>query len=380
VATFFPENVNDEWGQNPPFYLQMEGYYDNEIVDKKWLNWTGVHGDFFTPNCTSLDPSGDNDSVAVINWFNAAHPPSTPFTPSGPGAGYTQASYGYTSGTVDPNGYNVSYEFNWGDGTNNVTGYMPSGTNVTVYHSWNSAGTYNVTVRAQDAINWSTWSQPWTVTMVNPTLTISASPSYGGTTNPAPGQYSENYGANVTVTATPASGYYFSGWLLDGTDYSYNPITVTMTAAHSLTACFHLIPPGGCVLSNTRITMADGKTMPVQTVKPGDNIMGYDVQAGTFVTETVTSNEHTTVDEILSINNGLLYVTPTDQPIYTDHGWVKNPQDLMVGWKIYDPTTNAWTTVQSVTRLEGHFLVYDLRATQPNTFIGNGILLDRKTQ
>jgi hypothetical protein len=244
VATFFPENVNDEWGQNPPFYLQMKGYYDNEIVDKKWLNWTGGHGDFFTPNCTSLDPSGDNDSVAVINWFNAAHPPSTPFTPSGPSAGYAQVSYGYTSGTIDPNGDNVSYEFNWGDGTDNVTGYVSSGTNVTVYHSWNSAGTYNITVRAQDAINWSTWSQPWTVTMVNPTLTISA--SAGGTTSPAPGQYSESYGSNVTVTADPYSDYVFVDWVLDGTAYFNNTVTVTMTANHTLAANFLPSGGGGC--------------------------------------------------------------------------------------------------------------------------------------
>jgi len=165
VATFFPENVNDHLEQIPPFYQQEKEYYDNALVNKEWHNWTGNHGDFFAPNCTCMDPPYENDSVAVINWYNAAHPPSTPFTPSGREWGYTGISYGYTSGTVDPNGDNVSYQFAWGDGTNNTTGYLPSGTNVTVYHSWNAAGTYNVTVRAQDATNWSTWSQPWTVTL-----------------------------------------------------------------------------------------------------------------------------------------------------------------------------------------------------------------------
>jgi len=135
---------------------------------------------------------------------------------------------------------------------------------------------------------------------------------------------------------------------------------------------------GGCVLYNTRILMADGKEMRVQAVKPGDEIMGYDVQSGAFVTETVTSNEYTVVDEILSINDGLLRVTPTEQPIYTDHGWVKNPQDLVIGWRIYDPMHNSWITIQSIETLKGHFLVYDLRATKPDTFIGNGILLDVK--
>jgi subtilase family serine protease len=214
---------------------------------------------------------------------------------------------------------------------------------------------------------------------VNPSAVLTIYASNGGTTNPASGQYSENYGTNVTVTATANSGDTFEYWILDGNEYSNNPITVTMTANHSLTPYFYVPPPGGCVLFGTLITMADGKTVPVQKVKPGDSIMGYDVQTGTFVTETVTSNNCTTVNEVLSINNGLLYVTPTEQPIYTDHGWVNNPQDIMIGWKIYNPTTNTWTTVQSLTTLKGNFQVYDLQATQPNTFIGNGILLDRKT-
>jgi hypothetical protein len=205
------------------------------------------------------------------------------------------------------------------------------------------------------------------------------SASSGGTTSPAPGTYTYWSGTSVSVTATPTSGYHFSYWLLDGAYYYSNPITVGMTSDHSLTAYFaHNGGGGGCVLQGTRILMADGKTKPVEAVKPGDSIMGYDVNSGTFVTETVTSNNRTKVNEIMSINKGLLYVTLTDQPIYTDHGWIKHPQDLMIGWKIYNPTTNMWTVIQSLKALEGHFSVYDLRATAPDTFIGNGILLDWK--
>jgi hypothetical protein len=243
-------------------------------------------------------------------------------------------------------------------------------------------GTTSLTLA--DALLGDSTAQPISCTVSSGSVTVymyatlSISVSGAGTTSPAPGNYSYSYGTNVTVTATPSSGYAFSYWSLDGTDYYGNPITVTMTANNALTAHFVYVQ-GGCVLYNTSITMADGKTVPVQTVKLGDQIIGYDVQTGTFVTETVTSNNCTTVDEVLSINNGLLYVTPTDQPIYTDHGWVINPQDIMIGWKIYNPTTNTWITVQSVRILEGNFRVYDLQATQPNTFIGNGILLDRKT-
>jgi len=76
------------------------------------------------------------------------------------------------------------------------------------------------------------------------TLTISA--SSGGTTIPAPGTYTYNYGSSVTVTPSATSGYVFSCWLLDGGMYYQNPITVTMDADHTLTAYFSYSGGGGC--------------------------------------------------------------------------------------------------------------------------------------
>jgi hypothetical protein len=70
-------------------------------------------------------------------------------------------------------------------------------------------------------------------------LTISASPIGGGTTNPAPGTNSYEWGSSVTVNAIPASGYVLDYWSLDTANAgSSNPITVTMTAPHSLEARF----------------------------------------------------------------------------------------------------------------------------------------------
>ncbi len=211
---------------------------------------------------------------------------------------------------------------------------------------------------------------------------LSISSDSHGNTNPAPGTYYYSDGQSVSVTALPYSGYRFNYWTLDGTVVYSNPIQVTMNMDHSLSAHFRSTSGGGggCILYNTRVLMADGKTMPVQAIKPGDTIIGYDLQSGTFMTETIISNSHTIVNNILSINDGLLYVTPTDQPIYTDHGWVRHPRDLMVGWQIYNPVSNVWISIEHLEEREGHFLVYDLRATTPDTFIGNGILLDFKTK
>lgn len=241
--------------------------------------------------------------------YSDNYAPNKPAPPTGPSSGYVGSTYDYSAVTTDPDGENVCYQFDWGDGQTTTTDWKPSGQAGSASHSWSSTGTKYVKVRAKDypLEVWSDWSNP----------------------------------TSVYIRNTGGGG-------------------------------------GGCVLRGTQILMANGKTKPVETIKPGDRITGYDVDSGTFVTETVTSNTHTIVKDLMSINDGLLYTTLTDQPIYTDHGWIKHPQDLMVGWNMYSPKTNTWITINSLEKLKGHFLVYDLRGTAPDTFIGNGILLDWK--
>jgi len=73
------------------------------------------------------------------------------------------------------------------------------------------------------------------------TLTIAA--GTGGATNPAPGTYTHDSGAQVSVQAIPSSGYQFSGWSGD-TSGTKNPITITMDSDKSVTANFTAIPSG----------------------------------------------------------------------------------------------------------------------------------------
>jgi hypothetical protein len=164
----FSEPVNDIVVIDTDYYHlhpQMQLYYNNTLVDKGWDNWNDSHS--FFPY-TSLDHPGENASTVVINWYNKAHPPSTPFTPSGPKNGFANTSYSYSTGTYDANLDNVKYEFKWGDGTYRDTTFYPPGQNVTVSHAWTRTGTFNVSVRAQDAPgNWSR-SASTLVTIVKP--------------------------------------------------------------------------------------------------------------------------------------------------------------------------------------------------------------------
>jgi uncharacterized repeat protein (TIGR02543 family) len=70
-------------------------------------------------------------------------------------------------------------------------------------------------------------------------LTIST--GTGGTTNPSPGTYIHDSGTQVSVQATPNSGYRFTSWTGDATGTT-NPITIIMDSDKSVTANFEAIP------------------------------------------------------------------------------------------------------------------------------------------
>ena len=75
------------------------------------------------------------------------------------------------------------------------------------------------------------------------TYTLTIGTTTGGSTNPTPGSYTYAPGSSATITAIPNSGYAFDHWVLDGTSYATNPITVTMNANHTLTAYFRVVIP-----------------------------------------------------------------------------------------------------------------------------------------
>ncbi|QIL77940.1 hypothetical protein G7064_05245 [Hymenobacter sp. HDW8] len=74
------------------------------------------------------------------------------------------------------------------------------------------------------------------------TLTTTASPGAGGTVGRSPNATSYASGTVVSLTATPAAGYTFTGWSGDATG-TVNPLSVTMSANKSITATF--TPTGG---------------------------------------------------------------------------------------------------------------------------------------
>ena len=81
-----------------------------------------------------------------------------------------------------------------------------------------------------------TFTAQWTKDTVNYTVTVSADPEAGGTVSGS-GEYSE--GTQVTVTATPATGYHFVNWTENGTEVSTEAtFTFNATVDRNLIAIF----------------------------------------------------------------------------------------------------------------------------------------------
>ena len=78
------------------------------------------------------------------------HPPDKPKM-AGPLTGIAGERYTYTIFTEDPDGNNISYYVDWGDGTTTGwTNYFPSGVDVAICHTWYRRGHYVVRCIAKD--------------------------------------------------------------------------------------------------------------------------------------------------------------------------------------------------------------------------------------
>lgn len=94
-------------------------------------------------------------------------PPETPVRPSGQTSGKIGVEYNYTTNTIDADGDQVFYKWDWGDGNfSDWFGPYNSGEVVSASHIWQK-GCYEIKVKAKDIndVESYTWSEPLEVKM-----------------------------------------------------------------------------------------------------------------------------------------------------------------------------------------------------------------------
>ncbi|KYK23584.1 hypothetical protein AYK21_02305 [Thermoplasmatales archaeon SG8-52-2] len=95
--------------------------------------------------------------------MNTNEPPLKP-TINGPTNGATGISYDFTVNSEDPEDEDLLYWIDWGDGTpGEWIGPYPSGEDITISHTWEESGEYDITAKAKDSNYESEWSDPFTI-------------------------------------------------------------------------------------------------------------------------------------------------------------------------------------------------------------------------
>jgi hypothetical protein len=92
---------------------------------------------------------GDDLDIYIGNVL----PNDPPGAPSidGPATGKAGQSLTYTFSAVDPDGDDVRFIVNWGDGSDETTDFVASGDDQTASHAYGSDAEYTITVTAQDS-------------------------------------------------------------------------------------------------------------------------------------------------------------------------------------------------------------------------------------
>lgn len=107
----------------------------------------------YTVALTVTDNDGATDTFTTIALIKVANQPPLPPQITGPLEGYRNTSNSYSVVTTDPDGDDVLYVINWGDGSQNTTSSYRSGHMIQLVHQWSAFGFYLVRVSAHDSSN-----------------------------------------------------------------------------------------------------------------------------------------------------------------------------------------------------------------------------------
>ena len=183
------DEMNDIWDtiiDND--FFNLDGHYSRESVsDGTFANIT-IKGDGLIHSVTTVNIDNDrfDNIVRIVNsltpedndlYYNALlnHAPLKPGNITGVESGNPRNEYSYTTVGFDEDDDDIYFLYDWGDGTDSGwKGPYISGKNITLTHSWNNRGEYNVKVKTIDDPNSdgnlsdgieSEWSNPLAISM-----------------------------------------------------------------------------------------------------------------------------------------------------------------------------------------------------------------------
>ena len=137
---------------------------------------------------------------------------------------------------------------------------------------------------------------------------------------------------------------------------------------------------GGCFLRDTPITLADGTSKPISSVKAGDVLLtcALDGSAAKSRVQDIYSLE---VDGYLEVQIGSITLKVTEEhPFFVGDGAFRTAVSLRPGDTVYafDGRALRPESIASIRKIDSRVTVFNLSAESPNTFLANGFLVHNK--
>jgi len=134
------DNLGQTW--ETPTQINDE---DGSVAEEPGTADLGEYGIVWTDT-----RDGQYDIYFEYMQLSVSNPPGKPSI-DGPNSGDPDVSHTFTFNAVDPDGDQVKYHINWGDGDTETTSLNPSGQDVTAAHTWTGNGiTYTISAYAED--------------------------------------------------------------------------------------------------------------------------------------------------------------------------------------------------------------------------------------
>jgi hypothetical protein len=136
-----------DWGDGTQSIIDFIVSGDNAVANHSWKR-AGT----YQIKALAVDEKGASSAWSPSQDVVINTPPDSPSIPSGPGSIHAWVDYAYSSSAIDPDGDQVDFVFDWGDGNVSRTNLTSSASNGSAAHSWSIAGDYRISVVARDLL------------------------------------------------------------------------------------------------------------------------------------------------------------------------------------------------------------------------------------